>query len=93
MKYYTNSRYPGEKVYDEPVDMLDFIENQVGIKFKEVSSFDIDKRFLQDEAKEELISWFFSDWTENEEEEPEEDRQAIIDDLKYLDGVDRRLGL
>lgn len=92
--YYTNSRYPGEKVYDEKVDMIDFIENAVGIKFEDLSSFEYEKKSLQEEAKDELISWFFSDWTKNEEEtEMQEDRQAVIDDLRYLDEVDRRMGL
>ena len=91
--YYTNSRYPGEKVYDEKVDMIDFIENVVGIKFKELSNFEYERKALQEEAKDELISWFFSDWTKNEEIEMQEDRQAVIDDLRYLDEVDRRMGL
>lgn len=88
--YYTNSRYPGEKVYDEKVDMIDFIENAVGIKFKELSSFEYEKKALQEEAKDELISWFFSDWTKNEETEVQEDvdkKKLEEEDRAYEDRV------
>ena len=91
MKYYTNDRYPKEKVYED--EKLEWLKEHAGITFKDFSTFDIESKSIQEELKEEMVDWFFSDWIESEEEVQEEDGQAVIDDLGYLDEVDRRRGL
>lgn len=91
MKFYTNSRYPKEKVYED--EKIDWLEEHGKFNFKELTSFDYEAKSIQEDIKEHLTEWFFSDWEENEDEEQEEDRQGVIADMIYQDNLERKWGL
>lgn len=91
MKFYTNSRYPKEKVYED--ERLDWLEEHAKFNFKELTSFDYEAKSIQEDIKEEIVEYFFSDWTENEDEEQEEDREAVIEDMIYQENLERKWGL
>ena len=91
MKFYTNRRYPKEKVYEG--EQLDWLEEHGKLNFKELTPFDNEAKSIQEDIKEYLVEWFFSDWEENEEEQQEEDREGVIADMIYQDNLERKWGL
>ncbi len=91
MIFYTNTRYPKEKVYED--EKIDWIEEHGKISFEELTSFDYEAKRIQEDIKEHLAEWFFSDWEKNKEEEQEENRQEVIADIIYQENLERKWGL
>lgn len=92
MKFYTNSRYPKEKVYED--ERLDWLEEHGKFNFEKLTSFDYEAKSIQEDIKEHLIEWFFSDWEEYEDEDiPDLERDLEIADIVYQDNLERKWGL
>lgn len=80
------------------VDKASWIMEKAKISMKKIDFHDYEglkAERIQDDLIDILAEYFDDNWKDEaySEEEQEEDEQAVIDDLRYLDEIDRRLGL